>query len=168
MWATVVQGWWATSCPAVTRGQVCQVTRAVASCQTWMGCSQDPEEGRTPGRSPAQLQLLRIVLFGKCPEPGHASGSDEPSASPVNLTLGCFLTVRVPAWICSAGNQSTVKTHISQILGVYIMPHSFWVWTNLNCKYIRTYFPYCAWTKHLLPASFLQGLQKNSCVVQLF
>lgn len=43
-----------------------------------LGCSPDLEEGRTPGRSTAWLQLLRIVLFGKCPEQGHASGSNKP------------------------------------------------------------------------------------------
>lgn len=58
-----------------------------------LGCSPDPEEGRTPGRSTAWLQLLRIVLLGKSPEQGHASGSNELSASSVNPTLGLFLAL---------------------------------------------------------------------------
>lgn len=57
------------------------------------GCSPDPEERNTPGRSTARSQLLRIVLFGKRPEQGHASGSHEPSAFPVDPTQGLFLAV---------------------------------------------------------------------------
>lgn len=57
------------------------------------GCSPGPEEGNTPGRSTAQSQLLGIVLLGKCPERGHASGSHEPSACPVDSTQGLFLAV---------------------------------------------------------------------------
>lgn len=50
------------------------------------GCSPEPEEGMTPGRSTARLQLLRMLLVGKRPELGHAAGSGEPAAVPCPST----------------------------------------------------------------------------------
>lgn len=83
-WAALhMMSWRATSASAAPQrgGSLGRVSLGCLSDLVF-GRSPDPEEGMTPGRSTAQLQLLRILLFGKRPELGHTAGSGEPAAVP--------------------------------------------------------------------------------------
>lgn len=127
----------------LSHGKVFRNMRAVASCQT--SCLDaalirrrgGPQGEDSRGCSCSGSCCLKNVLGAhfwdwqafslSCEShPAFVFGSCQTRRGKGCLSrmpfLSCFLAMRVPAW-----NQSTMKTYLSQISGLYIVPHSFWV-----------------------------------------